>query len=203
MMNLKKYLIELASVGATPQQIAEAKIQYRKEYLRRKKKQYRKESKQIKLSLKPEQFLAWKKISAKRNQFLAVFIKQAVEDYLETIPMLPSFDVFAKADQQLIGACSNLNRLTKIANAIGYVQPEHLRVLRDEVIAMNKAVTQLNQKPENLMDYLPKYFKDYPEFVCAIPSLIENLTSIYNEHELLQTVQSSRDQATSALRRAG
>ncbi|MGB1216679.1 MAG: hypothetical protein ACPG5P_02315 [Saprospiraceae bacterium] len=172
--------------------VEEAKIKYRKSYLKKKKQEYRKSKHRVEFSLSKEGKSSEYDLVKKRakNKKLGVFMKECALAYLQNEYVIPNDDLINNCIKEIAAYREdrnkegrNIKHIVDKANRRGYTIPEDLEDLKQRLYKLNNLeytfsledkIEQLLRYPEEeLLDFLRRKFEDNPSLVSQVGELVQ------------------------------
>lgn len=174
-------------------QVAEAKKEYRKAYLKKKKSEYRNAKHRVEFSLskkgKVSEFDLVKKRAGKRK--IGSFMKECALAYLQNEYVIPNDELISDCIKQIAAYREdrnkegrNIKHIVDKANRRGYTVPEDLEALRQRMYELNnleytfnledRIEQSLRYPEEQFLDFIKRKIEENPSLVFQLEELIQS-----------------------------
>ena len=171
--SLKEYLFASGILdGDDTEVIAEAKKAYRRNYLRMKKQQYRKERKTVQLTF-PRAYAANLEEQAQRHgMHLPAFIKQCLKAYLEKTFLLPNPKEVQQVELLLLRIGNNINQIAYRVNVHQLEGIPALESVRELLQHLDHKITEALRTPKDLESFITDNIVENPQLLIQLEKII-------------------------------
>lgn len=172
--SLKAYLFESGILEqGTQEEIAAAKKTYRRQYLKRKKEEYRARHQTISLSFTNEDAKELAQKASTYEMRLPAFIKACVYAYLEQIFVLPNEAEVQKIELLLRQIGNNVNQITRLCNRLSVSPETALCDIHGLLQKLDGDLTELFRRPKSVEILLIEGLKQHPQFIHRLQKIID------------------------------
>ncbi|OFY47804.1 MAG: hypothetical protein A2W85_13455 [Bacteroidetes bacterium GWF2_41_31] len=175
MESLYQYLhrIGLLEQETSPEELAQAKREYRKTYQRAYQKIYRDANIRKDIYFTPTEHKQLSKIAQKYHLSVPGLCKQLTFAYLKTQFVLPDDQQVRGLELYLRGVTNNHNQLIRYIHQKKDLKISDIENLNERVNAMETKVSQALRSPINLQEYLENEIQQKPETLSLLQYLLE------------------------------
>lgn len=176
METLKEYLFASGILEyGTPEEIEEVKKEFRKDYLREKKRSFRSSHEEVTISLPLQDAATFEKNASYHNMKLAAYIKACVYAYVNQGFIVPDNKQIQHLELLLRRIGNNVNQIARTANAVEGNTAEIVTAIQSKVNVLEEELSQHLRQPLNLEVVIRMELGRNPAFLHRLQYLILNL----------------------------
>lgn len=195
-MTMKEYLFASGILErGTKEEIADAKKDYRREYLRRKKEEHRTKNRTISLSF-PNIYAEYLESKAiEYHMQIPTFLKACINGYLEQVYIIPDEKNIKGLETALNRIGNNINQLVRHCHRLSLDPTKALGEIHAMLGKMDEQIGMHLRYPNNLETIITQTLQKQPEYKTRLQRILEqysyapeNDPTPRQEHQKLTTL---------------
>lgn len=176
-MSLKEYLFASGILeNGTTEEIIAAKKEYRKQYIKRKKQEYKQSRTITTLSFHNDEMKIFVEKAQAYDMRLPQFLKACINAYLEQIFVLPNADEVQHIELLLLKIGNNINQVTRLCNRLSIPPDQAIKEVYQLLQQLDTELTELFRKPKNIENIIVEGLQNQPSFLPRLQTIVDQYT---------------------------
>lgn len=174
-MTMKEYLFAsgILEVG-TKEEIAKAKEEYRRAYLRKKQQEHRAKNRIIHLSFSHDYSEYLEDKALDYNMTLPLFLKSCIDGYLRQVFVLPNDTQIKQVETELNRIGNNINQLVRHCHRLSLDPEKALNEVHGMLSSMDNTIEAYLRTPHTLDILIMQTLEEQPEYLTQLQRLINS-----------------------------
>lgn len=156
------------------ERIAEAKKQYRKQYLTKQKQQYRKTKKHIAIILEDHEKITLEAQAKEHGLTLPQYIKQSALHYQAGLFLVPNANTILEIKEIIYRTYRDIQEIQNREKTKWFGTINDYEILKQSILALIPQVEEIYNNPTPLSDKIQSELQTNPEFKQTLQTLLAN-----------------------------